>query len=185
MTSLLGWIRALVSTVLTMSLAALAILAVATIAGLVRLDVITSGSMEPTYGVGDLVVLLPTDAERIQVGDVVALHSENLDATVAHRVASIDESEGTVRLRGDANDGPDPEIYALADAPRVVFAVPHIGGPIYAAQANPAAFGAAFGVLIVALLLLWHLATSRPRKKSVEDPSTSAVPPHTPHVQHT
>lgn len=179
MTSLLGWTRALVSAVLTMSLAALAILAVATIAGLVRLDVITSDSMEPTYGVGDLVVLLPTDAERIQVGDVVALHSENLDATVAHRVASINEAEGTVRLRGDANDGLDPEIYGLADAPRVVAAVPHIGGPIYAAQANPVAFGAAFGVLTVVLLVAWHLAISRPRKEEPAEPSTSEVPPHT------
>lgn len=184
MPSLASWLRAVLGAAVTIALAALAMMAVAVLAGAFRLDVITSDSMEPTYSVGDLVVLVPTDAQRIVEGDVVALRSENLDATVAHRVADIDRETGTVRLQGDANDGLDPEVYDLADAPRVVFAVPQVGAPIYAAQANPVAFGATAGVLVAVLLLVWHLVATRQRNKPVPDTSTPAGSPHTLPVQH-
>lgn len=170
--TLIRWTRAALGAVTTLALSAVAIASVAVMAGLLHLDTITTGSMEPALSPGDLVVMLPTDADRLVEGDVVALHSENLDATVAHRIADIDEAAGTVRLQGDANSGLDPEIYDLSDAPRVVVAVPHVGAVVLALLGTPTA-RMATGAVAVLAFGAWLLMPSR------RETSTPPVPPHT------
>ncbi|MFI7483003.1 signal peptidase I [Kocuria sp. M1R5S2] len=50
---------------------------------------VLSGSMEPTYSPGDLVVVRPTPAEEIRLGDVVTYQVRSGDPTrVTHRVVS-------------------------------------------------------------------------------------------------
>lgn len=177
---LVRWTRAALGAVTTLVLAAIAIAAVAAMAGLLRLDTITTGSMEPALSPGDLVVMLPTDADRLVEGDVVALRSENLDAAVAHRIADIDETAGTVRLQGDANSGLDPEIYDLSDAPRVVVAVPRVGAVALALFGSPTA-RMATGTAVLAAFAARLLIPRRRREHLAGLPHTvQSQPPLTP-----
>lgn len=63
--------------------------------------VVLSGSMEPTYSAGDLLIVKKTD--HYQTGDIVVYQTgRNL---VVHRI--IDMNGETVTTQGDANNAPD------------------------------------------------------------------------------
>lgn len=72
---------------------------------------VLSGSMEPTYSPGDLVVVRPTPADEVQIGDVLTYQLRSDDPTrVTHRVisrSSDTNGETTFITQGDANDAPD------------------------------------------------------------------------------
>lgn len=78
-------------------------------------DVLT-GSMEPSYSVGELIFVKVTPAEDIQVGDPVTFNPGSTgDSYLTHRVIEkIEDYQGTgvtcFRTQGDANDSPDPFI---------------------------------------------------------------------------
>jgi signal peptidase len=78
-------------------------------------DVLT-GSMTPTYQVGDLIFVKVTPAEQINVGDPVTFNpGATDDSYLTHRVIEkIDDYQGTgvtcFRTKGDANDTDDPFI---------------------------------------------------------------------------
>lgn len=95
---------------------------------------VLTGSMEPTYSVGDVVIVKVTDAAHIAVGDVITFNpSSDSDAYLTHRVTEKEEDyEGTgvtcFRTKGDANDAEDS---FLIDEERVIgtvsFSVPKMG----------------------------------------------------------
>ena len=65
---------------------------------------VLSGSMEPEYGVGDLLYVKKVDAKTIQVGDPITFIL-NEDLVVAtHRVVRIDAENQRFYTKGDAND---------------------------------------------------------------------------------
>lgn len=74
---------------------------------------VLSGSMEPSYSPGDLVVLRDTPAEDVLVGQVLTYQLRSDDPTlVTHRVLSREmSSEGGTQFitQGDANQAPDAE----------------------------------------------------------------------------
>ena len=52
-----------------------------------RYYTILTGSMEPTYGVGDMIFVKLADAKEINVGDVITFNpSQDSDAYLTHRV---------------------------------------------------------------------------------------------------
>lgn len=72
---------------------------------------VLSGSMEPVYTPGDLVVVRPIPADEIRVGEILTyqLNSGEPDL-VTHRVLSrsmTSTGETTFLTQGDANDAPD------------------------------------------------------------------------------
>jgi signal peptidase len=85
-------------------------------------DVLT-GSMEPTYHVGDLIFVRVTDASEINVGDPVTFNpGATDDSYLTHRVVEkIEDYQGTgvtcFRTRGDANETDDPFVI---DASRMI-----------------------------------------------------------------
>jgi signal peptidase len=85
-------------------------------------DVLT-GSMEPTYHVGDLIFVRVTDASGINVGDPVTFNpGATDDSYLTHRVVEkIEDYQGTgvtcFRTRGDANETDDPFVI---DASRMI-----------------------------------------------------------------
>ena len=97
-------------------LAVTAILAVAVVvprlAGATPYTVLT-GSMSPGMPAGSLVVVRPTDADAISIGDVITYQLRSGEPTaVTHRVvATARNGNGKLRLQtqGDANAEPDPE----------------------------------------------------------------------------
>ena len=116
-------------------LAAVAALAAAVLvprlAGATPYAVLT-GSMEPTYPPGTLVVVKPIDAADLGVGDVVTYQLESGRPEVAtHRIVSRGvngKGEHWFRTQGDANGAPDPEsVRAVQVKGRVWYSVPYLG----------------------------------------------------------
>lgn len=70
---------------------------------------VISGSMEPTYSVGDLLYVKPTSPEAVEIGDPITfvLNKELVVAT--HRVIEIDAEHQQFITKGDANEHADAE----------------------------------------------------------------------------
>ena len=65
---------------------------------------IISGSMQPTYNVGDLIYVKPVEPETVKVGDPITFVL-NEDLVVAtHRVVRIDAENMRFYTKGDANE---------------------------------------------------------------------------------
>lgn len=83
--------------------------------------VVLSGSMEPTYSAGDLLVVKKTD--HYQTGDIVVYQSGR--SLVVHRI--IDMNGETVTTQGDANNAPD-EPFAVSQIKGIsVGSIPFVG----------------------------------------------------------
>ena len=68
---------------------------------------VVSGSMEPTYSVGDLIYVKDVDPNQIRVGDPITfVLNENL-VVATHRVVDIDRENQYFYTKGDANETPD------------------------------------------------------------------------------
>lgn len=109
-----------------------------------HLNVVVSGSMEPAFYRGDIVLVEKANflgiqefnPEDVKVGDVVVYDAAWFDQPVIHRVINITNINGTTMyvIKGDNNDRPDP-YYVTADQiqERVVtinnnlFIIPKIG----------------------------------------------------------
>ena len=74
--------------------------------------VVTSGSMEPTIGVGDAAIIRSIAAEVPQVGDVITYGSLGGQGITTHRVMAVLEIDGTTyfQTKGDFNRTPDPNL---------------------------------------------------------------------------
>lgn len=74
---------------------------------------IVSGSMEPAVPKGSLVLSQQRDREQVAAGDVVTVGSSVSDEPVTHRVVEVEhgDSASTAVLAGDANPGPDAQLY--------------------------------------------------------------------------
>lgn len=89
-----------------------------------HLNVVVSGSMEPVFYRGDIVVVEKADffgiqefdPNTVQVGDIVVYNAVWYNSPVIHRVINITEINGTTlyMIKGDNNDVPDP-YYVKAD----------------------------------------------------------------------
>ena len=91
---------------------------------------VLSGSMEPTFYTGDLIVV--EEAETLAVGDIVVY--QDGASLVVHRVIALDGE--TVTTQGDANNIADDPI-PLADVKgRVLFWIPH-GGDVVSVIKSP------------------------------------------------
>lgn len=99
-------------------------------ARLVGLDVYTviSGSMEPTYSVGDLIYVKKVDAKDIKVGDPITFVL-NEDLVVAtHRVVEIDADNHWFYTKGDANEAADANpVHYNNLIGKPIFALPYLG----------------------------------------------------------
>lgn len=90
---------------------------------------ILSGSMTPTFSVGDVIITKPVPRSTLAVGDVVLLEDPSGEGVqYAHRIVSIDGSGAVlvVRTKGDANPVQDPWTVTVdtLDAPEVVASLP-------------------------------------------------------------
>ncbi|MCM3660800.1 signal peptidase I [Georgenia satyanarayanai] len=123
--------RAVLSGTTAVLLVALLLLAAAVavvprVLGGAALTVLT-GSMEPTYSPGDMVVSVPQD--RYEVGDVVTFQPVAGDPTlITHRVVGLTLGAETAYItRGDANGADDDPVSAEQVMGRVVYHVPYVG----------------------------------------------------------
>ena len=111
--------------------------------------VVLSGSMEPTYSVGDLLYYKKVDRE-LEIGDVITYRLD--DALVTHRIVDIQGSEYITQ--GDANEARDlnPVLQdSIVGIP--VFSIPMIGYYIYFVNNNLYLVGIVVVILLSEFLL--------------------------------
>jgi len=112
---------------------------------------VASPSMEPSLGVGDVVVVRQQAAMDLRPGQVVVLPvPDEGGAMYVHRITNVrlDDGQVFVTTKGDANPAPDPWELRIdsADVPLVVGQIPMPG--VLAGSS-----GAGLTQLLVALLL--------------------------------
>lgn len=127
------WVRTIVSWgLLLLMIAALAVMVIIPrLTGSQAYTVLT-GSMEPNYPPGTLIVVKPTPAEDLNVGDVITFQPVSGDpSVVTHRIDGIyfnGAGERQIFTRGDANDVVDS--WALVPDQirgRLLYSVPELG----------------------------------------------------------
>lgn len=87
---------------------------------------VATGSMVPTYKVGDIIIVKEVDTNDLNVNDPITYIGKEGDFTgkvVTHRIVNIEETEeGKVfHTKGDANDIEDPVIKADQIYGKVVY----------------------------------------------------------------
>ena len=109
-----------------------------------HMNVVVSGSMEPVFYRGDIVVVEKTnflgiqefDPNNAQVGDIVVYNAEWFPNPVIHRIINETDVNGTKYfvIKGDNNDAPDPYLVSPSQiTERVItignqpFIIPKIG----------------------------------------------------------
>lgn len=103
--------------------------------GLYRTAVPLSGSMEPTFAPGDLLLLRPEPLSSVRVGQVITytipIGDHHLET---HRVVRVlrGGDEPVVQTKGDANARPDPWTAVLHGGTvwQVDRVVPHVGAAL-------------------------------------------------------
>ncbi len=91
---------------------------------------VLSGSMEPTFKPGALLIVQPVKAEEIQVGSILTYRpASDEDILITHRVVSqqVTDAGTSWVTRGDANGADDAPIVYEQVRGKVLFAVPYLG----------------------------------------------------------
>ena len=134
---------------------------------------VISGSMEPTYSVGDLLYVKTVDPDSVKVGDPITFVL-NEDLVVAtHRVVAVDRENRQFITKGDANETEDANPVHFNNLVGVpVFAIPLLGYVSAYIQNPPGMYVAiALGVVLLAVVFLPDLIT---KKKEKEEPQEEA-----------
>ena len=126
--------------------------------------VVQSGSMEPTYSVGDM--LFVKQKSQYSVGDVVVYQSQG--DLVVHRITAIQGN--SVTTQGDANNMSDAPFEASNIKGVVVGCIPVVG---YAVDALKTPFGILI-ILALAILLI-ELSFRRDHKNSENDEKANRI----------
>lgn len=85
--------------------------------------VVLSGSMEPEFSKGDLIIAAKAD-EYLQ-NDIVVFQSKG--SLIVHRIIEIDGENENVTTKGDANNTADEPISLSAIKGKVIFVIPFVG----------------------------------------------------------
>lgn len=132
---------------------------------------VISGSMEPTYSVGDLLYVKTVDPDSVKVGDPITFVL-NEDLVVAtHRVVAIDSENRQFTTKGDANETEDAapvHFNNLVGIP--VFAIPMLGYVSAFIQNPPGMYLAiAFGAALLLAVFLPDLISKKEKKEEQEE----------------
>ncbi len=114
-----------------------------------RLYCVQTGSMEPTYPVGTMIVVEKVDFAQLQEGDVITFRmGEN--TIVTHRLVGIDRNTQQLTTKGDNNNVADSPHGFDSVIGRVKYGVPFLGYAVLLLNTN---FGRIMaGVFIVAMI---------------------------------
>ncbi len=76
-----------------------------------HMNVVVSGSMEPVFYRGDIVIV-DKNPEDIHTGDIIIYQASWFPQPVIHRVIRVEKSNGTEYFitKGDNNPAPDPAV---------------------------------------------------------------------------
>ena len=166
-----------ISTLLVITVVALAILLVGVrLVGLTPYTVL-SGSMEPAYHVGSLIYVRPIDAQDIEVGTPLTFSVSDGSLVATHRVVEIitENGETLYITKGDANDVTDPPLSFSRVIGSPVFSIPFLG---YFSTWLQSGAGVIAGIALAAMLLLTSLLSELlPSDGKPAQPPTEAEAP--------
>ena len=120
--------------------------------------VVLSGSMEPTFATGDLIVVKAR--EDYSVDDIVVY--QNGSMLVVHRIMEIDGE--TVITRGDANNVDDAPIGKSTIKGGVIGHIPYAGRLVQVLKTPAATFG-----LLAGAILMVEFSYRREREKGDDE----------------
>ncbi len=129
---------------------------------------VVSGSMEPTYSVGDLLYVKEVDPDGIKVGDPITFVL-NEDLVVAtHRVVEIDAENRHFYTKGDANETADAAPVHFNNVVGVPqFSIPLLGYVSDYIQHPPGLYVAiALGVALLAVVFLPDLFGKKQKEET-------------------
>lgn len=132
---------------------------------------VISGSMEPTYSVGDLLYVKAVDPDSVKVGDPITFVL-NEDLVVAtHRVVEIDSENRRFTTKGDANESEDANPVHFNNLIGVpVFSIPLLGYVSAYIQNPPGMYVAiVLGAGLLLAVFLPDLLTKKEKKETQED----------------
>ena len=141
---------------------------------------ITTGSMEPTYGIDTMIVVKKIDPSEIKVEDVISFYSSDpaLDGAVnTHRVTAVrrEGDQWVYTTRGDANNVDDTyEAYSRYLVGKVVGSSVLIG-KLSRLAANPLIFIPIILIPLAAILLSNLVRTIRLAGKIAKEEEVKAV----------
>ena len=118
--------------------------------------VVLSGSMEPEFSKGDLIIVKEDTqyAER----DIVVFQS--IDSLIVHRIIEIDGE--TVTTQGDANDTADEPINVSLIKGKVLFHIPYVGNVVSFLKTP-------VGTVLVLIAAIALVEIPRRREKAADD----------------
>lgn len=105
---------------------------------------VQTGSMEPEYPVGSIVIAKKTDTKELKTGDVISFYSTDKEISqkvVTHRITEISSNmKGvpTFTTKGDANNIEDREsVSSIMVIGKVVYSIGTVGGSVISVLKNP------------------------------------------------
>lgn len=141
---------------------------------------VTSGSMEPTFSAGDMLISTPIPAADITVGDIITA-PDAAGRLVTHRVTSVNDGTAPgnrlITMQGDANKAQDISPYLLEEALQMRWVIPH-GADVMAFLTTPPV--PYLGLLVIACFIGYtFLAPTSPksqRSESLEEAQLEPAP---------
>lgn len=168
-----------ITTVLVAAIVLLAVLLVGFRLAGFRAYAVLSGSMEPTYPVGALLFVKPSDPFAIQPGDPITyLVAEK--TVVTHRVTEVlpdgnDASVVRFRTKGDANNVEDGTLVHSSNLiGKPVLSVPVLGYLANYIQHPPGTYIAIAAAGVIVLLAFLPGDEEQKKKRSKEAPDSTA-----------
>lgn len=136
---------------------------------------VISGSMEPAYGVGDLLYVKKVDVNTIEVGDPITFVL-NEDLVVAtHRVVRVDTENQRFYTKGDANDIEDQNPVHFNNVIGVPqFSIPKLGYVSDFVQ-NPPGMYITIGIGIILILAVFLPDMIGKKKNEDEDEAVATM----------
>jgi len=95
-----------------------------------RQYVVATGSMEPQYNVGDMIIIKEAPEENIKIGDVISYTPVNGIDTITHRVVDVIKENGQTyyQTKGDNNNSEDQELVNYSQVKgKLVFKISKLG----------------------------------------------------------
>ena len=121
----------------------------------ISLIMFKTGSMSPEIPADSVAVVKEISADEVRVGDVITVDRDEWQLPVTHRVLEVHPQtpgEALVQMQGDANPSPDPGLYRVETARKVLWSVPELA-KVIVWFGSPWVLGGA--TVLASLAVLW------------------------------
>jgi signal peptidase I len=154
-------------TVIGVSLCAL-LVALLVLTGMLQVFVVLSGSMQPTFTAGDVILTVDALVRSLQDNDIITYRSpDTMKSLVTHRIVTIiKDGQGLAfQTKGDANEGVDQYVVSSElVVGRMIISIPYVG---YVASISHSFLGFLLLVLAPGIVVIGAEMFSIAKKKNL------------------